>query len=174
MVIFNRLFAFLFGVALAGAGVVVVVEAVSIGTNSGFVWIPGASWLSSFERTAWSSTLVIGVSAAVAFVCLILLIAELRPRRKRFAPFSTDTGTWVLLRRSTEIHLQRRLSPAVESNPVKVRLTATDRRWRVKIVARSAVSTKAVLETTVAAELRRLHSPDGRVSIRTTGARKAS
>ena len=41
MRVFNRLLVLALGVAIAAAGVLVILEAIWTWTNSGFVWIPG-------------------------------------------------------------------------------------------------------------------------------------
>src|ERR1700677_2873857 len=107
----NRLLAFVLGALLIGAGLLVIIEGVWTWTNSGFVWIPGEQWLRSFETTPWSDTLVIAASAAVAVLGLGLLLLEVRSPRARVLPYHTDTPIeWLLLRRSTERHLSRRLA----------------------------------------------------------------
>jgi hypothetical protein len=175
MRVFNRLFALVLGVALAAVAVLVVIEAIWAWTNSQFVWIPGHQWLASFKSTPWSATIVIAVSVAVAAAGLILVLVEVRPQRKRHAEFVTATGDWFLLRRSTEAHLQRRLAAQVPTSPAKVRLEPRSLRWRLKVTARGASSTKPALQAAARDELRRLHAPgSSKVEVTTTGARRAS
>ena len=159
MRVFNRLLVLALGVVIAAAGVLVILEAVWTWTNSGFLWIPGREWLNSFKSTPWSDPTVIGISIAVAAVGLVLVVAELRPQRKRHAPFSTDQGDWLLLRRSTEAHLQRRLATQVPVSPIKVRLKPRALRWRLKVRARAAPTTKPALRDAAQTELGRLHAP---------------
>jgi hypothetical protein len=45
MRVFNRPLAL--GVAIAAAGVLIILEAIWTWTNSGFVWIPAREWLNS-------------------------------------------------------------------------------------------------------------------------------
>jgi hypothetical protein len=175
MRVFNRAFAFVFGLALAGAGALVVIEAVWNWTNSGFEWLPGRHWLRTFETTPWSAPIVIGISAAVAGVGLALVLLEVRPHRKRHASFRTDDGDWLLLRRSTEAHLQRRISVQVPTTPVRVQLKPRSLRWRLRVSAAAAPSTKPELEAVAKSELARLHAPGAsKVHILTTGPRKVS
>jgi hypothetical protein len=175
MRVFNRLLVLVLGVALAAAGVLVVVEAVYAWTGSGFVGITGRQWLMSFKTTPWSATVVVGVSVAVAATGLVLVLAELRPQRKRHAAFGTDSGDWLLLRRSTEAYLQRRLTAQVPVDVVKVRLTPRSLRWRLKVKARAASSTRPVLQSTGRDELGRLHAPaPSTVEVTTSRPRKVS
>ncbi len=169
----NRLVALIIGAALAAGGVLVAIEAVWTWTGSGFVWIPGNQWLQSFKSTAWSSNLVIAVSVGVGVLGLVLLALELRPQRKRVVRYQTDQGTWLLLRRSTEAHLARRLEQAMPTSPIKARLNPKAVRWRLKVTARAARSSRPDLEAAARAELERLHAPAVRVQVKTTGAAKS-
>ena len=132
-------------------------------------------WIATFRTTPWSAPIVIAISVAVAVVGLVLLLAELRPQRKRHAEFATASGDWLLLRRSTEAHLQRRLTAQVPVDVVKVRLVPRSLRWRLKVRARPASSTRPVLESTARDELGRLHAPaPSTVEVTTTRPGKVS
>lgn len=170
--VFNRIMLFVIGAALLGGGVLVIIEAISTWTNSGFVWIPGDQWLHSFETTAWSAPIVIAVSGVVGGAGLLLALGELKPQRKRVADYQTDDGiTWLLLRRSAEAHLGRRLSKQVPVSPVRARLKPGSVWWKLTVTAKAATSTRAQLEDAAQAELDVLHAPERRrIKIRTTGA----
>lgn len=168
MVIVNRLLALVVGAAVAAGGLLVIIEAIWAWTGSGFVWIPGQEWLTSFKTTTWSDNLPIAISIGVAVIGFILVLAELRPRRPRVAPFESDRDTWLLLRRSTEGYLNRRLERAVPTSPIRTRINPRGP-WRVRVTARAAASTRPALDAAVKAELERLHAPRARVRIRTTG-----
>jgi hypothetical protein len=168
MVIINRLLALILGAAILAGGLLVMLEAIWAWTGSGFVWIPGQQWLRSFKTTEWSHNLVIAVSIGVALIGLILLVAELRPQRRRLAPFETDHDSWWLLRRSTESSLDRRLETVVPTSPIRTRLD-TKGRWRLKVTARAAASTRPTLEAAARTELERLHAPKTKVQVKTTG-----
>jgi hypothetical protein len=169
MRVFNRLLGVALGVAVAAAGVLVILEAIWAWTNSGFLWIPGESWLNSFKTTSWSAPIVIAVSIAVAAAGFALVVAEVRPQRKRHAAFRTDQGNWLLLRRSTEAHLQRRLAAQVPVSPIKVRLKPRAMHWRLKVKARAASTTKPALRDAAQTELGRLHAPStSKIDVTTT------
>jgi hypothetical protein len=175
MRVFNRLFLLVLGVALVAAGVLVVVEAVYAWTGSGPVGAFVPQWLATFKTTPWSAPIVIAISAAVAAAGLVLLLVEVRPQRKRLAVFATDSGDWLLLRRSTEGHLQRRLAAAVPVDVAKVRLTPRSVRWRLKVRARAASSAKPVLHSAAQDELGRLRAPgSSTVEVATSGAPRVS
>ncbi len=96
MRVFNRLLVLVLGVALAVAGVLVVVEAIWAWAGSGPVGAFVGQWIATFRTTPWSAPIVIAISVAVAVVGLVLLLAELRPQRKRHAEFATASGDWVI------------------------------------------------------------------------------
>jgi hypothetical protein len=174
--LFNRLLAFTVGVALVAGGVLVIVDGIWTWTNSGFVGIPGQEWLSSFKTTPWSATMVIVISALVAGFGLLLLLFELRPQRKRVITYQTDTaGEWLLLRRSTEGRLRRRLSEQVATGSIKARLKPRAGKWSLKVNARAAPSSRPVIETAARAELALLHAPEAsQVRVKTVGAANAT
>ena len=151
-----------------------MVEASWAWAGSGFVGLPGRQWLSTFETTPWSANIVVGISVAVAVVGLVLVVVEVRPQRKRHAEFATDSGDWLLLRRSTEGHLQRRLAAQVQTGAVKVRLSPRSTRWRLKVKARAASATRPVLRSAARDELGRLHAGSSTVDVSTSGPRRVS
>jgi hypothetical protein len=136
------------------------------------VWIPGNTWLSSFKTTAWSDPATIAISVGVGVLGLILFVAEVKPRRPRVVPLRTEnTGEWVLLRRSTETHLARRLAAQVPVSPIRTRLNPKPWRWTLRVKARAAVSSKPALEQAAQAELAAIGAPSGsRVRVDTTRA----
>ena len=160
MVVVNRLFALVLGAAILAGGLLVMLEAIWAWTGSGFVWIREQTWLHAFKTTEWSASLVIAISIGVAVVGLLLLVAQLRPQRKRLAPFATEHDSWWLLRHSTEGYLDRRLETAVPTSPIKTRLNPKGR-WRLKVTARAAASTRPTLEAAAQTELERLRAPQG-------------
>ncbi len=168
MVVVNRLLALVIGAVLVAGGLLVIIEAIWTWTGSGFVWIPGHEWLTSFKTTPWSDSLVIAISIGVAIVGLVLLFVEVRPHPKRAAGFATDRDTWLLLRRSTEASLSRRLKASVPVSRIRARLSPRGR-WRLKVSARAASSSRPTLEAAARAEMERLHAPKARVQVRTTG-----
>lgn len=168
---FNRLFALLFGLALAAAAFIAVVNGVAVWGNSGFVWIPGRRWLAAFRSTPWSAPTVVVISAAVAAFGLVLLIIQTWPTRRRLVQYETDApGEWVLLRRSAEAHLRRSLSVAGGGNGslVKARLDARSSRWSLDLHTRAGAPARPTLESDAADRLAELHAPPfSRVRVRT-------
>ncbi len=170
----NRLMAFVVGVALVAGGALVVLEGIWTWTNSGFVWIPGDSWLHSFETTPWSEPRVIAISTGVGIIGLLLLAVELKPRRPRTLPYETaGPGEWQVGRRSAEAHVSRRLAPEAPTSPIKARLRPGRRTWSLHVKARAAASSVPSLEQAGRAQLEELHAPaESRVRVKATGAPK--
>lgn len=169
--VFNRLLVCLIGAVLLGGGALVIIEAVSTWTHSGFLWIPGDQWLHTFQTTAWSAPIVLAVSGAVGSAGLLLVSSELKPQRKRVVEYATDSRvTWLLLRRSTEARLGRRLSKHVPLSSVRARFKPRRRSWVVTVRAKAAASARPELEQAAREELQALHAPSGsRVKVHTTG-----
>ena len=174
--VFHRVLLAVIGLILAAGGALVIIEAIWAWTGNGFVWIPGDAWLSSFEHTAWSDPATIAISVGVGVLGLLLFAFEVFPRRPRVVPFATDgQGEWVLLRRSAEAHLQRRVAAEVPASPIRARLKTGQLRWTLRIRARAAPSTKPALERRGQAELAALRAPAAsRVRVDTTGATTAT
>jgi len=173
--VFNRVLLAVVGLILVAGGALVIIQAIWTWTGNGFVWIPGDSWLSSFEHTAWSDPAAIAISIGVGALGLLLFAYEVIPRRPRVVPLATDSrGEWVLLRRSAEAHLQRRLAAEVPVSPIRARLKTGPLRWTLRIRARAAASTEPALQARGQAELAALRAPEGsRVRVETTGASPA-
>jgi hypothetical protein len=169
---FNRIVLVVLGVALIGAGLLTIIEVIWTGTGSGFAWIPGGSWLSTFRSTAWSSRLVMAISAAVGALGLVLLLAEVRPWPKRLVRQPLDhPAEWQLLRRSTEGHLRRRLGSELPTSPIKVRLNPRALRWSLRLKARAARPAGPALKEAGQTELVRLSAPKASVvKVKTTRA----
>jgi hypothetical protein len=168
----NRLLVFVVGAALLAGGLLVILEGIWTWTNSGFVWIPGDEWLSSFKTTPWSANVVIVISGAVGAVGLVLLAAQLKPQPKRLLVFPTDVpGEWRLVRRSTQRRIARRVASEVPVSPVRARLKGRARSWKLTVKARAAQSSAPALKEAAERELSRLRAPQGsRVRVRATGA----
>ncbi|MDQ6837764.1 MAG: hypothetical protein M3137_05350 [Actinomycetota bacterium] len=169
MILINRLAGLIVGAIIAAVGVVMVVEGIRTGIDGSFEWIPGNDWLTTLQTTAWSATTVIVVAAIAAAAGVIVLAAEVRPRRKRLVTVAgPGPGTWKLVRRSAEGHIQRRLAAQVPTKPIKVRLRPGRRRWRLKVKARSASASRSLLEATGRSELAALGAPErSKVTVKT-------
>jgi hypothetical protein len=172
MRIFNRLAVFALGVILAGAGIIIAVEAVWSGLGYRFLWFPGQAWLHSLRTSAWSDRTVMVGAAIAAAVGLILLVVELRPWPQRLARSSIqEQDTWLMQRNSAEQYLRRAVQRAVPRSPIKADLTIGRRRWNLRLRARAAASTKPEIVAAARQELEKLGAPEGsKVGVRTSRA----
>lgn len=140
MVLFDRLMSTLLAAVLLAFGVLVVVEVVHTALGmGGHVLLPWES-LARFGRThTWSSTLVRTISAVVAAVGAVLLVAELRPRRPGALVLETGEDTVTTAGMTRRSLRQALLSCAYEVDGVdsaRVRL----RRHRARVTATTVLS----------------------------------
>lgn len=172
MRIFNRIAVFALGVALAALGFVAAVEAVWTGLGYRFIWFPGRAWLTTLRRTSWSTRSVLVGAAVAALVGLLLLVAELRPASRRLARFDTEgSDTWLYHRHAMEQHLRRALEQEIPTLPIKIDVSVSGHRWKLKIRARAAASTTPMLEQAGRHQLEVLGAPaNSTVTVRTTRA----
>jgi hypothetical protein len=130
----NRLLSLLLGLALAVAGVIVVIEVILAAAGESFVALPANRWLGWLKATSWSTASVMAILAPMTLVGLMLLLAELRPWRSRQirAPVG-GRGEWWLLRGSTEAYLRRDLQSKTVANRVRPKLSTRGGPWRVQL-----------------------------------------
>jgi hypothetical protein len=171
MRLFNRLLVFALGLVLAGVGFVTAVEASWTGLGYRFLWFRGQSWLHSLQTSTWSDRSVMVGGAIAAAFGLLLLVAELRPWSTRLVATTLgDEDLWLLQRRSAEQYLQRTVQGDVPRSPIKADLHANRRRWRLRLRAPAAGSTKSDLEAAGRRQLDKLGAPSGsKILVRTSG-----
>lgn len=81
MRILNRFLAFILALAVFAVCIVVIVEVIGYAINGEHVIVDWMSWQRWAERTHFDSTVVKVLSIIFIVVGLILLVAELKPRR---------------------------------------------------------------------------------------------
>lgn len=162
---FNRLLGLLAGLALAGAGGFTVVEVILAAFHKGFVVVPGRAWLRALRTTPWTAPDAKIVVIAVAAVGLILVLAEIRPWRRRRARLaaSPGPGDWWVLRRSAEAHLRRTLMAETAASRPRLRLVPRRRRWRARIVTVAPAQFRQEIRDAAQQEMERLGAPPGSV-----------
>jgi hypothetical protein len=173
---FNRIFVFAFGILLAVVGFIAAVEATWTGLGYHFLWFAGPDWRTTLRHTSWSTRSVLIGAAIAAAVGLVLLIAELRPAPKRLARFHVEEDqTWYYQRHAVEQHVRRSLKKEIPTLPIKTDLKVTSRRWKLKIRAHAASSTKPALQAAGNQQLQELRAPQGSTAtVRTTRAPKTA
>jgi hypothetical protein len=150
------------------------VEAIWTGLGYHFLWFPGEAWRATLRHTSWSSRSVLVGAAIAAAVGLIVLITELRPAPRRLARFHVDGDeTWYYQRHSVELHLRRSLAKEIPTLPIKTDLRVASARWKLRVRAHAASSTKSALQAAGNQQLQELRAPHGStVTVRTTRAAK--
>lgn len=143
----NRLLSLLLGLALAVAGVIVVIEVILAAAGESFVALPANRWLGWLKATPWSAASVMAILAAMTLVGLMLLLAELRPWRSRRirAPVG-GRGEWWLLRGSTEAYLRRDLESKTVANKVRPKLSARGGACQVRLKVDASEAARPEIE----------------------------
>jgi hypothetical protein len=94
MRILNRFLAFILALAVLAVCVVVIVEVIAYAINGESLIVDWMSWQQWAERTHFDSTVIKVLSITFIVVGLILLLAELKPRRiTRVSLQSDDAAT---------------------------------------------------------------------------------
>jgi hypothetical protein len=170
MRLFNRLLVFALGIVFIALGFIAAVEAIWTGLGYRFLWFPGREWLHTLRTTPWSARSVLVGAAIVTVVALMLLIAEIRPWRRRLVrTLGVQDDTWLLDRRSTEHHVGRNLEVTVPRTPIKTHLDIAAHRWKLSLRADAAATARTALKAAGQDELEKLGAPAGSiVQVRTT------
>jgi hypothetical protein len=88
----NRVLAAAFALALLLAALLVVAEVVAAVFATRPWLVPYDEWYREAQRTTWDSALARGVSAGLAVVGLVLVVAQVAPRRPRDLPLAHRPG----------------------------------------------------------------------------------
>lgn len=134
MRILNRFLAFILALALLAASVIVIVEVISYAINRESLIVDWMSWQRWAERTHFNSTQIKVVSIILIVVGLVLLLAELRPRRvTRVSLQSDDTATdaaittkgIAVVAKAATVDVDGVSDAAASASPRRVTVTAT-------------------------------------------------
>jgi hypothetical protein len=90
MRILNRFLAFILALAILAASVIAIVEVISYAINGKSLIVDWMSWQRWAERTHFNSTQIEVVSIILIAVGLVLLLAELKPRRTTRVGLQSD------------------------------------------------------------------------------------
>lgn len=145
---FDRIAAVLLALVGFAAGVLLVVEIVFRATGGkGHLLVPYEPVASFFRDNAWSSTVIILIAIALVVVGLVLLVAELKPRRPSLLVLeSADPDVTAALSR-------RSIARVLESSAADVSgvdsTSATVRSRRATLTAHTQLRDPGDLESTV-------------------------
>ncbi|HEX4538650.1 MAG TPA: hypothetical protein VH112_00255 [Acidimicrobiales bacterium] len=169
----NRLLSLLLGLALAVAGVFVMIEVILAAAGESFVVLPARRWLGWLKATPWSAASVMAILSAMTLVGLILLVAELRPWRSRRMPAPvTGRGDWWLLRGSTERYLRRHLESKTVANKVRPTLSTRSGPWRVRLKVDAREGARPEIEQRTRAALHDLGVEQTALKVKSIGNRR--
>ncbi|MCW2611633.1 MAG: hypothetical protein JWM15_2879 [Cryptosporangiaceae bacterium] len=130
----NRVLAVLLGLTLAAAGVLTALEVGLAALTRPPLVFPHERITEVLQRSRWEDAPVRGVLLGIAVLGLVLLVAQLVPRRTRLLPIADPTpGVAVATtRRSLERALRRAATGADGISAASV--TASPRRVRIRAV----------------------------------------
>src|SRR6478609_8999076 len=89
MRIVNRALAFVLALALLAASVILIIEVIAHSLNHPPVIVHRTTWQRWADRTAWNRTVIKDWSIVLIVTGAVLLLLELKPRRKRRLTFSS-------------------------------------------------------------------------------------
>lgn len=157
----NRVMAALLSLALAGAGVLLIIEVIAARTGQHAVIV---NWRAAYDwarRTAWISD-SIRVSAAILITAgLLLLIAELKPaRRSRLAANPVQAGAadidTAFTRRGVAVAIRSAVNDVDGVREASVNVTRRKVRIEATAAAREKAAARNLREPVMAAALQRL------------------
>lgn len=134
----DRILALLFGLVGLIGGVLVVVEIVYRGLHdTGYLLVPWTSFSSYLRETSWSAIAVITTGVVLALLGVVLVVAELKPRRPALLVLSSvhPDVTAALPRRA----VARLVTAALEDTPGVERTSVSVRARRISVDARTTV-----------------------------------
>ena len=154
----NRIASALLALVLIAGGLLVVVQTVSALVDR--PWPIPTDWRRELGDVALSERRVLAICIAIGVVGLIVLIAELMPRRQARLPATMNGTTWWVSRRSAE---RRSANAAAVGGSVahpRADVSGNAQRWRVRVRAEAPPHRYEAVERSVREELRALGAPD--------------
>jgi len=144
MRVLNRPLAFILAVALAAAGVILIVEVIEFAVNSGPAIVPWTTWYHWANGTQWNAQVIRVWSAVLILIGVILLALELKPRRiTRLRLHSGNQATDAALTRSGLAGTLRTAATGIDGISSA---DVTVRRRRAVVAAKSAARGRAAAD----------------------------
>jgi hypothetical protein len=110
---------------------------------------------------------VLAICIAIGVLGLIVLIAELMPRRQARLPAPMNGTTWWVSRRSAERRSAHAAAVGGGASHPRTDVWGNSQRWRVRVRAEAPPHRYEVVERSVREELRALGAP-GEVAVTTS------
>ncbi|MFC0531720.1 DUF6286 domain-containing protein [Phytohabitans kaempferiae] len=159
MAVVNRLASLLLGIVLLAAGLLLAIEAALLGLDRPSLWVPRDAWYARLTQTRFSDNSFLFVALVIGVVGLLVLLAQLRPRRPDRVPVGEADG-WYLNRRSVEQRLAEVANRVPAVHDAHVRVRGRGRQWRAVVKAAGDRASIPDVEQAVRGELDRLAAPD--------------
>ena len=153
----NRIASALLALVLIAGGLLVVYTVSALVDRP---WPIPTNWRRELGDVAVSDRRVLAICIAIAVVGLVVLIAELIPRRQARLPAAMNGTTWWVSRRSAE---RRSAHAAAVGGGVahpRADLSGNAERWRIRVRAEAPPHRYEAVERSVREELRALGAPD--------------
>jgi hypothetical protein len=158
----NRIATALVGLLLVGLGLLVALEVALIAAGRRPWPVPVDQWYASLRSTTLANRLVLVVAIAVAALGLIVLIAQLWPRRPdRLLTGDPDGVRWWVSRRSVERRTAAAAQSLVGVSRVRAAVRGREKQWRLNVFANAKDDERPAIEAAVRHELSRLAVADG-------------
>lgn len=130
----NRLLAALLALALAVAGVLLVVEVIAAGFNASPAIVHWHQWYQWARRTSWDTASVQIICIVIAAVGLLLLLVQLKPRKPRRLVIASEDTDAAFTRRGVAATVKSAVTDVDGISAAKV----TVRRRKVTVAATTA------------------------------------
>ncbi len=153
----NRIASAMLALVLIAGGLLVVVQTVSALVDR--PWPIPTNWRRELGDVALSDRRVLAICIAIAVVGLVVLIAELMPRRQARLPAVMNGTTWWVSRRSAERRSAHAAAVGGVAHP-RADLSGNAKRWRIRVRAEAPPHRYEAVERSVREELRALGAPD--------------
>ena len=160
MRVVNRLVSALLGIALVGAGAWLLVNVVLAAFDRPELWSAPQGLLDA--RLDDNRTLLVSIGLGVLGV--LILVAELIPRRPARLPATVDRG-WFLRRRTVEQQIDQ--AATTEPSVTKARTAIRRRRgkWRTTVTVTADPAAEQAVRDTTYNVLARMAAPEGPVRV---------
>jgi hypothetical protein len=162
----NRLLSMVLALVLIVGGLVLAIEAAVVVAGEPQAIVPRDRWYAWARGLRLDSSQFLTIAGLVAVAGLILLVAQLRPRRPDEVQTDTSTGTPIWISRAS---VERRVDAAaarVGVDHARCRVRGNPARWRLQLRGVAGPNRGDMVMRAVRAELDRLYAPaDTQVSL---------
>jgi hypothetical protein len=160
----NRLASALLGLALVAAGVLVVVEVILAAFGRPALLLGRRGGYASLVDARLDDERTVLVALGVGLLGLVILVAELLPRRATRLPATVDRG-WFLRRRAVEQRIDRAASTEPDVANVRTAIRRRRGRWLTTVTVSGDRAPESAVRDRARQVLTRLTAPDGPIRV---------